>query len=61
MKNFVENRVMMSDSYKYSHYLQYPKGTVNMYDYAEARSTNEYDKTLFFGLQMMWKNISLIK
>ncbi len=50
-----ENRIMMSDSYKYSHYLQYPKGTVNMYDYAEARSTKEYEKTLFFGLQMIWK------
>ncbi len=55
MKDFKENRVMLSDSYKYSHYLQYPKGTVNMYDYAEARSLKEYDKTLFFGLQMIWK------
>lgn len=55
IKNFEENRVMLSDSYKYSHYLQYPRGTVNMYDYAEARSLKEYDKTLFFGLQMMWK------
>lgn len=55
MKDFKENTVMMSDSYKYSHYLQYPKGTVNMYDYAEARSIKEYDKTLFFGLQMIWK------
>ena len=49
------NRVMFGDSYKYSHYLQYPKSVVNMYDYAEARSCNEYDKTLFFGLQGMWK------
>lgn len=55
MKDFRENRVMLSDSYKYSHFLQYPKGTVNMYDYAEARSLKEYDKTLFFGLQMIWK------
>lgn len=55
MEDFKENRVMLSDSYKYSHYLQYPKGTVNMYDYAEARSLKEYDKTLFFGLQMIWK------
>lgn len=55
MKDFKENRVMLSDSYKYSHFLQYPKGAVNMYDYAEARSLKEYDKTLFFGLQMIWK------
>lgn len=55
MRDFKENRVMLTDSYKLSHYLQYPKGTVNMYDYAEARSLKEYDKTLFFGLQMIWK------
>ena len=57
--NFKENRVMLSDSYKYSHYLQYPENAVNTYSYAEARSTKEYDKTLFFGLQMIWKNIFL--
>lgn len=55
MKDFKENRFMLSDSYKYSHFLQYPKGTVNLYEYAEARSTKEYEKTLFFGLQMIWK------
>lgn len=53
--NFKENRVMLADSYKYSHYLQYPKNAVNSYSYAEARSTKEYEETLFFGLQMIWK------
>lgn len=53
--NFKENRVMLSDSYKYSHYLQYPENAVNTYSYAEARSVKEYDKVLFFGLQMIWK------
>lgn len=44
------NILMDSDSYKFSHYLQYPVDTVNMYDYAEARSTENYEKTLFVGL-----------
>ena len=36
---FSTNRVMLSDSYKYSHFTQYPEGTEGMYDYAEARSS----------------------
>ena len=55
MEFFKENRVLLSDSYKYSHYLQYPDNAINTYSYAEARSLKNYDKTLFFGLQMMWK------
>ena len=55
MMNFKENRILLSDSYKYSHYLQYPKETINSYSYAETRNLKEYDKTLFFGLQMIWK------
>jgi nicotinamide phosphoribosyltransferase len=50
------NRVMLSDSYKYSHTIQYPKNTVGMFDYAEARSGKVYDKTVFFGLQYILKN-----
>lgn len=50
-KEFKNNRVMLSDSYKYSHFKQYPKGTEAMYDYAEARSSKVYPKTVFFGLQ----------
>ena len=55
MKDFKENRVMICDSYKMSHYLQYPGNAVNTYSYAEARNLKEYDKTLFFGLQIIWK------
>ena len=55
MEFFKENRIMLSDSYKYSHFLQYPKNGINTYSYAEARSFKNYDKTLFFGLQMIWK------
>jgi len=45
------NRIMLSDSYKYSHFSQYPSNTVNMYDYAEARSTKKFSQIVFFGLQ----------
>lgn len=45
------NRVMMADSYKYSHAKQYPPNVAGMFDYAEARSGKVYDKTLFNGLQ----------
>ena len=49
------NVLTLADSYKYSHYKQYPAGVVNMYDYAEARSTKEYEQTLFVGLQGLLK------
>jgi nicotinamide phosphoribosyltransferase len=50
----IENIIMLSDSYKYSHSMgQYPENTVGMYDYAEARSVKLYDRTVFFGLQFL--------
>lgn len=52
---FIINRIMLGDSYKYSHYRQYPIGAKNLYDYAEARSVKAYENTLFFGLQAMLK------
>ena len=38
------NLCTIGDSYKYSHYTQYPDGVANMYEYAEARSTENYKK-----------------
>lgn len=46
MKN---NLVNLSDSYKYSHYLQYPKGTQIVHSYLESRG-GQYDSVVFFGL-----------
>ena len=43
-----------TDSYKASHWLQYPSGTVNLFDYLESRG-GVYDKTVFFGLQYILK------
>lgn len=41
----------MADSYKGSHYKQYPKGAETVYSYIESRG-GEYDEVMFFGLQM---------
>lgn len=46
------NRIIDSDSYKASHWLQYPEGTQRTFFYLESRgSEREYDSTVFFGLQ----------
>ncbi len=45
------NIITLADSYKYSHYKQYPENMVSMFDYASARSGKEYPTTIFFGLQ----------
>lgn len=42
------------DSYKASHWLQYPPGTTAMYSYLESRG-GKFDKTVFFGLQYILK------
>lgn len=44
------NRVMLADSYKYSHASQYPN-MISMYDYMEARSDKHYPEVVFVGLQ----------
>jgi len=48
------NLILNTDSYKASHYLQYPPNTEKVFSYIEARG-GEYDKTVFFGLQMFLK------
>lgn len=50
----MKNIILNSDSYKHSHYLQYPEGTEYVYSYIESRG-GKYDKTLFFGLQAFIK------
>lgn len=44
------NPILDTDSYKASHFLQYPPETTGMYSYLESRG-GRYDETLFFGLQ----------
>ncbi len=46
-----QNLILMADSYKSSHFVQYPPGTQYVYSYIESRG-GTYDRTLMFGLQM---------
>jgi len=48
------NLILLSDSYKVTHWKQYPKGTLNIYSYFESRG-GEFDNTVFFGLQYYLK------
>jgi nicotinamide phosphoribosyltransferase len=44
----------MSDSYKGTHWPQYPKGTTEVYSYLESRG-GKFNNTLFYGLQIIIK------
>lgn len=48
------NIILNADSYKASHFLQYPPGTTQVNSYIEARG-GRFDKAVFFGLQMFIK------
>lgn len=48
------NLILNTDSYKTSHYLQYPPDTSYISCYIESRG-GKFSKTLFFGLQMFLK------
>lgn len=51
---YEESYLIDTDSYKVSHYLQYPPGTKSMFSYIESRG-GEYGRTVFFGLQYYLK------
>lgn len=48
------NLILNTDSYKLSHFKQYPPGTTNVFSYAEARG-GKFAETVFFGLQAFIK------
>jgi nicotinamide phosphoribosyltransferase len=48
------NLILDVDSYKASHWLQYPPKTTGMYSYIESRG-GKYPTTIFFGLQYILK------
>ena len=57
VKTMKINRVIDTDSYKASHWLQYPPQTTLVHSYLESRgSEREYRETVFFGLQYILKN-----
>ena len=49
-----KNILLSTDSYKASHYLQYPEGTEYVSSYIESRG-GKWDETVVFGLQMFLK------
>lgn len=49
------NVMLNTDSYKASHWVQYPPNTEYVYSYIESRG-GKFDKTVFFGLQMFIKD-----
>ncbi|WP_345816634.1 nicotinate phosphoribosyltransferase [Paraburkholderia sp. PREW-6R] len=54
MASILSNPILNTDSYKASHFLQYPPEATAMFSYIESRG-GRYDRTLFFGLQMLIK------
>lgn len=48
------NIILNADSYKASHYLQYPQATTQVSSYIEARG-GRFETAVFFGLQMFIK------
>ena len=48
------NIILDTDSYKASHWLQYPPGTTGLYSYFESRG-GRFGSTVFFGLQQVIK------
>jgi len=48
------NPILNTDSYKTSHFAQYPAGTETIFSYVEARG-GPFDQSLFFGLQAILK------
>ncbi len=57
---FEINRIIDTDSYKASHWLQYPPNTTRAFYYLESRgSDRDWNETVFFGLQYLLKNYFL--
>jgi len=50
LKPQTRNLVLQTDSYKFTHWKQYPPGTQFVYSYLESRG-GMFEQTLFFGLQ----------
>ena len=57
---FEINRIIDTDSYKASHWLQYPPNVTRAFFYLESRgSDRDWNETVFFGLQYLLKNFFL--
>lgn len=49
----LDNIILMTDSYKATHWKMYPPRTSKVYSYLEARIGGEYPEVVFFGLQYL--------
>ena len=49
-----ENLLLMTDSYKVTHHLQYPPDTTHVFSYFESRG-GKFEYSVFFGLQYFLK------
>jgi nicotinamide phosphoribosyltransferase len=47
----MSNLILATDSYKLTHWNQYPPDTTHVYSYLEARKGADFPETVFFGLQ----------
>lgn len=54
LKTAARNLILQTDSYKFTHWRQYPPGTEFVYSYLESRG-GMFGQTLFFGLQYYLK------
>lgn len=52
--SITENLLLVTDSYKVTHHLQYPANTTAVYSYFESRG-GKFANTVFFGLQYIIK------
>lgn len=52
----LNNLILNTDSYKASHWLQYPPKTEKVFSYIESRG-GKYPATVFFGLQIFLKEV----
>jgi nicotinamide phosphoribosyltransferase len=52
MNDLLQNFIIDTDSYKTSHFLQYPPGTEHVSSYIEPRAGDGWQDVVFFGLQM---------
>jgi nicotinamide phosphoribosyltransferase len=50
----IKNLILNTDSYKFSHWLQYQSGATNQFSYIESRG-GDHPATLVFGLQIFLK------
>jgi nicotinamide phosphoribosyltransferase len=61
LMRFRRNPLLLTDSYKTSHFRQYPPGTEQVYSYFESRGSDPqfgFTETVFFGLQYLLDSLA---